>query len=168
MRRDKVCIYGTIALLAWISMTYFLFMHRPSLTEAGGSHPDLNSLKIRFANFEHKLKEHIDQNNAFLEHLKDSLAKKQEALKPKLGRGALAEPSKDKAVIRSSVPAAEKVVIPILMFACNRVTVSKALDSLLKIRKDKEKFPIIVSQVRLVVYVFSWSKLSLFRSIVVA
>ena len=165
MRRDKVCIYGTIALLAWISMTYFLFMHRPSLTEAGGSHPDLNSLKIRFANFEHKLKEHIDQNNAFLEHLKDSLAKKQEALKPKLGKGALAEPSKDKAVIRSSVPAAEKVVIPILMFACNRVTVSKALDSLLKIRKDKEKFPIIVSQVR---PVFSWSKLRLCRSIVVA
>jgi alpha-1,3-mannosyl-glycoprotein beta-1,2-N-acetylglucosaminyltransferase len=39
-------------------------------------------------------------------------------------------------------------VIPVLMFACNRVTVNKALDSLLRARKDPEKFPIIVSQVR--------------------
>jgi hypothetical protein len=41
----------------------------------------------------------------------------------------------------------EKVVIPVLMFACNRVTVNRALDNLLKIRKDAEKFPVIVSQV---------------------
>lgn len=32
------------------------------------------------------------------------------------------------------------------MFACNRVTVSKALDSLLKFRKNPTQFPIIVSQ----------------------
>ena len=38
-------------------------------------------------------------------------------------------------------------VIPVLMFACNRVTVNIALESLLKARKDPEKFPIIVSQV---------------------
>jgi hypothetical protein len=38
-------------------------------------------------------------------------------------------------------------VIPVLMFACNRVTVNLALDSLLKARKDPNKFPIIVSQV---------------------
>ena len=39
-------------------------------------------------------------------------------------------------------------VIAILMFACNRITVSKALDSLLAYRKDDVKFPIIVSQVK--------------------
>ena len=37
-------------------------------------------------------------------------------------------------------------ILPVLMFACNRPTVSKALDSLLKIRNDPERFPIIVSQ----------------------
>jgi len=41
-------------------------------------------------------------------------------------------------------------VIPILMFACNRVSVTKAIDPLLKYRGDdparKAKFPIIVSQ----------------------
>lgn len=41
---------------------------------------------------------------------------------------------------------ADKPVIPILLFACNRVTVSKALDLLLAYRPDKEQFPIIVTQ----------------------
>ena len=147
MRRDRVCIFGSIALLAWISMTYFLFMHRPGLADTGSSSGDLNSLKVRFANFELKLKQHIDQNNAFLQHLQSSLAKKR-AVETKAGKSPVVESSKDKSVIRSQ-GVAEKVVIPVLMFACNRVTVSKALDSLLKIRKDKEKFPIIVSQVEL-------------------
>ena len=39
------------------------------------------------------------------------------------------------------------MVIPVLMFACNRVTVAKAVDSLLSYRTDPAKFPIIVSQV---------------------
>lgn len=37
-------------------------------------------------------------------------------------------------------------VIPVLLFACNRVTVNKALDLLLAYRPDKEQFPIVVSQ----------------------
>jgi len=40
----------------------------------------------------------------------------------------------------------EKPVIPILLFACNRVTVNKALDLLIAYRPDKEQFPIIVTQ----------------------
>ena len=37
-------------------------------------------------------------------------------------------------------------VIPVLLFSCNRVTVSRALDLLISYRPDKEQFPIIVSQ----------------------
>jgi alpha-1,3-mannosyl-glycoprotein beta-1,2-N-acetylglucosaminyltransferase len=36
--------------------------------------------------------------------------------------------------------------IGVLVLACNRVTVSRALDSLLKHRSSKERFPIVVSQ----------------------
>ena len=46
-------------------------------------------------------------------------------------------------------PPRRKEVIGVLMFACNRVTVSKALDLLLKYRPSKEQFPVIVSQVTL-------------------
>ena len=41
-------------------------------------------------------------------------------------------------------------VIPIIVFACNRVSVSRNLDALIKYRKSREQFPIIVSQVRLI------------------
>lgn len=36
-------------------------------------------------------------------------------------------------------------VIPVLLFACNRVTVKRPLDQLIKYRPSKEQFPIIVS-----------------------
>lgn len=39
-----------------------------------------------------------------------------------------------------------KPVIPVLLFSCNRVTVSKALDLLINLRPSKDQFPIIVSQ----------------------
>lgn len=38
--------------------------------------------------------------------------------------------------------------IPVLVFACNRITVTRCLDSLLQYRPDPDLFPIIVSQVR--------------------
>lgn len=40
-----------------------------------------------------------------------------------------------------------KPVIPVIVFACNRVSVSRSLDLLVKYRPDRERFPIIVSQV---------------------
>lgn len=38
-------------------------------------------------------------------------------------------------------------VIPILVFACNRVSVRKCLDNLIEFRPNINQFPIIVSQV---------------------
>jgi hypothetical protein len=55
------------------------------------------------------------------------------------------EPQPEKSDPSSSLDANE--VIPVLMFACNRVTVNVAIDSLLKARKNPKQFPIIVSQV---------------------
>lgn len=37
-------------------------------------------------------------------------------------------------------------MIAVLVFACNRITVSKCIDQLLKYRPSRERFPIIVSQ----------------------
>lgn len=38
-------------------------------------------------------------------------------------------------------------VIPVIVFACNRVSIRRNLDALIKHRKSREQFPIIVSQV---------------------
>jgi len=40
----------------------------------------------------------------------------------------------------------DKPVIPVLVFSCNRVSVSRALDLLITYRPDKSQFPIIVTQ----------------------
>ena len=42
--------------------------------------------------------------------------------------------------------------LPILVFACNRVSVSKCLDRLIQYRPDPDKFPIIVSQVSTTIF----------------
>ena len=39
-----------------------------------------------------------------------------------------------------------RATIPVLVFSCNRVTVSKALDLLISYRPSRELFPIIVTQ----------------------
>ena len=39
-----------------------------------------------------------------------------------------------------------RATIPVLVFSCNRVTVSKALDLLISYRPSREQFPIIVTQ----------------------
>lgn len=40
-----------------------------------------------------------------------------------------------------------KPVIPVLVIACNRVSISRSLDLLIKYRPNREQFPIIISQV---------------------
>lgn len=40
-------------------------------------------------------------------------------------------------------------VIPIIVFACNRISVRRSLDALIKYRPSREQFPIVVSQVNL-------------------
>ncbi len=49
---------------------------------------------------------------------------------------------------RAEEEKAPKEKIAVLMIACNRPAVAKALDSLLEHRKDPQRYPIIVSQVR--------------------
>lgn len=40
----------------------------------------------------------------------------------------------------------QDVVLPVLVFSCNRPDIRRSLDGLLKYRPDAKKFPIIVSQ----------------------
>ncbi len=150
MKKDKLYLFGTLALFAWISMTYFLFVHRPKSVESSGSDrrlSELNALKSRMTNFEFKLKESLAENSAFLKQVQDLLSHKnppKDTLKDK-AKDVVANVVDKKRVVKEKEDFSN--VIPVLMFACNRVTVSKSLDNLLKIRKDEKKFPIIVSQV---------------------
>ena len=161
MRKDTLYIFGSLALFAWVAMTYFLFVHRPNHNVSDLQRSRLESLQERIHTFEVRLNESLETNQAFLVKMKEAIDLKNSGLSDKAFKSVSAKsPGKEKGIdgpVRSE-PVSEKatkvseavepdVVIPVLMFACNRVTVNLALDSLLNARKDSKKFPIIVSQV---------------------
>ena len=174
MRKDQLYAFGSLTLFVWISMTYFLFVHRPNggavrrrLGLSGdGSSLTIESLAKRIDGFEIQLKQSADENNVLLEALRQAVKESRENKKRKIAddnsnndKGQQAKSReievleiksdvhKEVVVDHDSNSASSNVVIAVLMFACNRVTVRKALDSLLAYRKDKIKFPIVVSQV---------------------
>ena len=178
MRKDRLYFVGSVALFVWISMTYFLFVHRPNAeavrrklgldsvsggpsgsggrSRSAGGDPSISAISKRIDTFEKRLKRTMEENGALLQALR-------EAVKESHQKNEIAKKAKE--VLRSSdikygsnndegiggrkhdQAEHNPLVIAILMFACNRVTVSRALDSLLKYRKDQQKFPIVVSQV---------------------
>jgi len=169
MRRDHLYMFGTLATAAWMMMTYFLFVNRPdsvklkqkinSNRESDGykaaerlqSSSGLDQLFARVEEFGLKLKKQSEENEQLLREVYDL---KENWLLPAAKEAPLESHSGRIAPSAVSGAATEKqeedVVIPILMFACNRPTVRKALDPLLEYRgldpKRIAKFPIIVSQ----------------------
>ncbi|XP_067941801.1 alpha-1,3-mannosyl-glycoprotein 2-beta-N-acetylglucosaminyltransferase-like [Watersipora subatra] len=83
-------------------------------------------------------------------HLELELSQLKAAIKQ--GRAikvTLAKPQFNQAISTVAKPAAstEEIVLPILVFACNRPeAIVQALDDLLKYRPSKEKFPLIVTR----------------------
>lgn len=175
MRKDTFNILGALTIFSWAGMTYLLFTHRPS-NEAGQYQRQFRDLTGRVGQLESKVKDQLKENSVLLEKLKDIKGRggtKFEDItggrkdEPGTGGGGKfvdganeydgvkkdekVEDSVDVAATgqrpQESVANDEKPVIAILLFACNRVTVNKAIDSLLVHRPDKERFPIVVSQV---------------------
>lgn len=155
MRKDKLYAIGSLALFVWISMTYFLFVHRPNgeavrrrlvgLTDKETVQNSLNSFRIKIEDFEQRLKRNSDENNQLLQTLLEAVKEsRRQNDEENSARKRIQENSGNES--DQKVAHQSSLVIAVLMFACNRVTVSKALDSLLEYRKDKNKFPIIVSQ----------------------
>ena len=170
MRKDQLYAFGSLTLFIWISMTYFLFVHRPNAgavkrrlgLSGDGSSLTIESLAKRIDGFEIQLKQSADENNVLLEALRQAVKESRNKNSNKIADDGSnkghqvksppievkeIKPVRKDEVDHDSNSASSNVVIAVLMFACNRVTVKKALDSLLAYRKDKARFPIVVSQV---------------------
>lgn len=149
MRRDKIYAFGIICILGWLMMTYILFTHQPPIFESKFAraytrkidHGSFTKLRNNIDRFSVRLKQQMKESDQLLVDLKEIVENRKSHVKKETATEKTTE--KPKVV--------ENAVIPILMFACNRVSVTKAIDPLLKYRGDdparKAKFPIIVSQV---------------------
>ena len=118
----------------------------------------LDAFKHKIEDFETRLKRTSNENSQLLQtlleavkesrnnnnqvkHISDSeISKKSEEKLDESGQKSVENRKNNENLVQKS---STSLVIAVLMFACNRVTVTKALDSLLTYRKDKAKFPII-------------------------
>ena len=158
MRRDKVYAFGVICIFGWMVVTYILFSHEPPIFESKFTrshrnkidHEAFYKLRNNIDRFSVRLKQQMRESDQLLVDLKD-IVDRQKSEEQNRQRSQEQKLEVKTEFVTKDPPKPENVVIPILMFACNRVSVTKAIDPLLKYRGDdparKAKFPIIVSQV---------------------
>ncbi|KRT83747.1 hypothetical protein AMK59_4564 [Oryctes borbonicus] len=127
MRLKTTYIIGVL-LIIWASFIYFTFINRPlSLAESPENIDNqLNALEGGIDEQFRQNREMISKVHTFLEYKKRNKMKNESSKQTKKEHNIF--------------------VIPILVFACNRVSVSRCLDQLIRYRPNPDQFPIIVSQ----------------------
>lgn len=126
MRIKRTIIIISLLLIIWSSVLYFLLSYHPIFNERN------HGVDRQMAILEKGILEQFDKNSFMINNAQIIL----ELKKAEEQRGELLTESKDSN-------------LPVLVFACNRITVSRCLDKLILYRPDPHKFPIIVSQVSL-------------------
>ncbi|XP_033725477.1 alpha-1,3-mannosyl-glycoprotein 2-beta-N-acetylglucosaminyltransferase-like [Pecten maximus] len=132
MRRKHIVFVVVTVFLSWNAIMYYVLMSRHSKKMIPRD-MELDNLDVGIQN-------QLRRNLALLAKLQGIRNKTEMSLKTnKPERMVLPDRKGDGSDMN-------KVVLPILMIACDRVTVSRSLDLLIKYRTTKERFPIIVSQ----------------------
>ncbi|CAH1963516.1 unnamed protein product [Acanthoscelides obtectus] len=129
MRIKRTNLVVFLILLVWSAVLYVTISFKPIY------HSDVSSsynVDRQILKLEHGISEQFEKNKNIIKNAHKLLEIK------KAG-----DVSKEKTLPKEL----QEVKLPILVFACNRITVSRCLDKLLKYRPDPDQFPIIVSQV---------------------
>lgn len=109
-------------------------------------------VKAQITDIENSIKKEFEQNSLLLKDFKDIIEYVEDELKVE-ETGKERSTINQRKKIESNQSAIKSMlvepVIPVIVFACNRITVKKCLDQLIRYRPSKEQFPIIVSQVNI-------------------
>ncbi|CAH2249541.1 jg18774 [Pararge aegeria aegeria] len=106
-------------------------------------------MEVELDKLQNKMRDQLSDSYKLLEKVKSRLKKTEDKIIEDIARESFkAENDIDMALDGS-------IVLPILVIACDRVTVKRCLDNLVKFRPDKDTFPIIVSQVNLFKFFFA-------------
>ncbi|XP_026474670.1 alpha-1,3-mannosyl-glycoprotein 2-beta-N-acetylglucosaminyltransferase [Ctenocephalides felis] len=97
-------------------------------------------INSRLSDLEQSLKQEFEQNSKLINGIKKIIEKAGKVGENKGGK------IDDPGEVGKPTSTLQYPVIPVLVFACNRITVKKCLDQLILYRPSKEQFPIIVSQ----------------------
>eukprot|EP00096_Caligus_rogercresseyi_P012060 TRINITY_DN4945_c0_g1_i1.p1 TRINITY_DN4945_c0_g1~~TRINITY_DN4945_c0_g1_i1.p1 ORF type:complete len:440 (-),score=93.96 TRINITY_DN4945_c0_g1_i1:726-2045(-) len=125
-------VFSGILLSCWFLIAAYYYNSLRGEKALSGQEGD------RFLALERRLGSLADQVESMRKDLKENLGKMESIHQPQ---------SSSESSERDHSPGhAWTDVIPVLLFACNRVSVSRAIDLLLKYRNNSKKFPLIVSQ----------------------
>ncbi|CAG9794232.1 unnamed protein product [Diatraea saccharalis] len=126
----RLTVAGAILVITYVLLTYSSVMDVP------GASPR-NNVKIlsnRLNNLQKQMDEQMTNSNKLLQQVKQHLN-----LKSKKRQD-------EEFVQENELDSPNNLVLPVLLIACDRVTVKRCLDNLVKFRPNKETFPIVVSQ----------------------
>ncbi|XP_069692601.1 alpha-1,3-mannosyl-glycoprotein 2-beta-N-acetylglucosaminyltransferase isoform X1 [Periplaneta americana] len=139
MRKNHFIGFAFVSVCLWALVTYYLFLDRPL-----GHKPNQASVQVEehLSLLESRLREQFADSERLLQQVRDTLQEQQLSARAQDSEGGDEQISRVRALAESD----QAPVIAVLVFACNRITVSKCIDQLLKYRPSREQFPIIVSQ----------------------
>eukprot|EP00095_Tigriopus_kingsejongensis_P000546 snap_masked-scaffold212_size255419-processed-gene-1.10 protein:Tk00546 transcript:snap_masked-scaffold212_size255419-processed-gene-1.10-mRNA-1 annotation:"alpha- -mannosyl-glycoprotein 2-beta-n-acetylglucosaminyltransferase" len=157
--KEHAWLLAALFMALWMGLTYLLFIQRPAAWSARQQGPGRLEAEFqrRLSDFETRLQSQLGANRELLERVR-GLAPGEPAHEPQADPfvDGANEYDRPKHPRFYDIPAGEELsasaarappVLPVLMFACNRVTVSRAVDLLLKYRGERTaQFPLIVSQ----------------------
>lgn len=133
-KRGSLILCGTFLFITWNAILVLLLWGRPSPSQPGGEHGEVaerptNDMMGDVLRMADTFEAELEMQKEILMQIKNQ----QSLWEPSNGNGP-------------KVVVPRQPVIPVLVIACNRVTVRRCLDKLLELRPSAELFPIIVSQ----------------------
>ncbi|XP_013415077.1 alpha-1,3-mannosyl-glycoprotein 2-beta-N-acetylglucosaminyltransferase isoform X2 [Lingula anatina] len=140
MRRRHLVYVVIVCLVGWHLLAYMTMPRK--VAEKEPNHDDLVSRELKAV--EDELRHH-----GLIVPKKDQVTSKLPSVTARYTATKVTQPVKH---VETNPPVQQisidpyNAVIPVLVFACNRITVKQNLDQLLKYRPSAEKYPIIVSQ----------------------
>lgn len=153
MRKNHFTGVLVVSSLSWVIVIYFLFRDSPH-----GKSPNINLITTldtedKLTDLEQQVKQELESNKIILDKLKSAINSQWEAKKRIEEEVKLATDEQQKVdnahpemAVLADIRSHPDSAIAVLVFACNRVTITRCLDQLLKFRPNAEQFPIIVTQ----------------------
>lgn len=159
MRANKRFVFTVAIIGVWTILTYFIIIR---------NHSDYQSGKSKFREKIENLEKEVEEESKTREQIVRQFNNLVQIIKAKTTTPmSVAEAQEDnltqleeekQVLLNNKIDFngkfvgddINKPVIPVIVFACNRVSVKQNLDALVKYRPTREQFPIIVSQVSVI------------------
>jgi len=149
MKHKKLGIFVFVCFVSWIAFILFIFNDYspkiPSENKNGALSNYIKQLESKISQQEKVYKDMYEKFEELKKNPKvisqESALELQRAFEKMNGETFDANSDSQFKILDKDEP-----ILPIIVFSCNRPSVRRCLDGLLKYRPDPEKFPIIVSQ----------------------